>query len=231
MISALQKGAQRGFEVLVEKGPRHTINWFRYHFYERYREWSLGIETAGYGGWGRASEDSPDNNVYEPICYDCLDRALALLKIEPGKEILLDYGSGKGRIVTVAATHPFREVIGVELLPELVEIARDNVRRAYGKLKCKKINIIATDVTTFSVPADVSVFFFFNPFTGEIMKAAQQHIRRSLEQYPRKIRIVYMNPLSEPDPFQDCSWLEKSEEISPGWWQGMRFVIYSNNND
>ncbi len=228
MTNILHKGIQRGFQVLRDKGPLHTINWIQYHLYERYREWSLGIETAGYQGWGGASEDSPDNNVYEPLCYDCLDRALASLNIVPGKEVLLDYGSGKGRIVTVAATHPFHEVIGVELLPELVAIAENNVQRAAGKLKCRNVSIIATDVTRYVVPETVTVFFFFNPFTGKIMKAAQEGIRQSLERRSRKIRIVYMNPCSEPDSFADCDWLERAEDIPAGWWRGMRFVIYTN---
>ncbi len=229
MSKKLWNGFRKGIQVLLENGPGHTVSWVRYHLYERYREWSLGIETAGYQGWGAANDSSPDNSVYEPVCYDCLDRVLALLGIETDKEVFLDYGSGKGRVVTVAATHPFREVIGVELVPELVSIAENNIRRASGKFKCKKVNIVATDVTTFSVPDDVTVFFFFNPFTGNIMKKAQEQIYRSLNKNPRKIRIINMNSASDPDPFESCGWLQKTQDIPPGWWRKMRFVIHSNS--
>ncbi len=231
MSGVLKRGLQKGTRMLVEEGPGYTLDWIRYHLYERYREWQLGIETAEYRGWEAANDSSPENSVYEPVCYDCLDRVLTWLDIEPDKEVFLDYGSGKGRVVTVAATYPFREVMGIELVPELVTIAENNIRKAGKQLKCNQVNILVADVVSFSVPDNVTVFFLFNPFSGEVMRKAQENIHLSLIRNPRKIRIIYMNPISSPDPFTQCEWLNEVQAISPGWWRNMRFVVHSNRFD
>lgn len=213
--------------MLFRKGPCDTAKWAWYHFYERYREWSLGIETASSHEWANSFDDC-NYHDYEPLCYACLDGALSSLNIEAGKEVFLDYGSGKGRIVTVAATYPFQRVIGVEMLPELNTIANQNIRRAQRKLKCKDVETIATDATTYSVPRDVTVIFLFNPFLGQVLRAVQQQILKSLDDNPRKLTVVYMNPSAETDLFADCGWLEQTREIPTGRWDKVRFVVYES---
>ncbi len=46
-----------------------------------------------------------------------------------GDYTLVDIGAGKGRVVMMASEYAFREVVGVELNPRLVKIARRNVRK------------------------------------------------------------------------------------------------------
>ncbi|MFQ5734889.1 MAG: hypothetical protein ACE5KM_23385, partial [Planctomycetaceae bacterium] len=61
-----------------------------------------------------------------------------------------------------------------------------------------------------------------------ILRAAQQQIRKSLEAHPRQLQIVYMNPLENPDLFEECDWLVMREELPVGRWDAMRFRIYDS---
>ncbi|MFQ5733588.1 MAG: hypothetical protein ACE5KM_16745 [Planctomycetaceae bacterium] len=223
MIRMLVRGIRRVFT----KGPIDTARWAWYHVYEGSRERWLGIETIGSGAWADAFENQ-DCHEYQPLYYAGLDRAFKRLRIRRGKDVFLDYGSGMGRIVTVAATHPFKKVIGVEMLPDLNEISRTNIERARRRLKCPDVEIIQTDATTYELPPDVTVIFLFNPFFGDVLRAVQQQIRKSLEAHPRNLQLVYMNPLVDPDLFEECDWLTRRADLPVGLWTAMRFRLYEN---
>lgn len=224
MIRTIAKGVRRVFT----KGPVDTARWAWYHIYERSRERRLGIETEECDAWRDSFEDE-NYHVYQPLCYACLDTAFSRLEIRPGEDAFLDYGSGKGRIVTVAATHPFKKVIGVEMLADLNEAARANIERASKRLKCLDVEFVEADATKYELPADVTVIFLFNPFLGDVLKAVQRQIRKSLEAHPRGLQLVYMNPLENPDSFEECDWVVKREELPVGRWVAMRFRIYESS--
>ena len=90
-------------------------------------------------------------------------RRLALQR----SDVVVDLGCGKGLAVLVAAEHPVRRVIGVELVPELAVAAQANVERNHRRLR-SPVEIIATDVLDWSVPDDVTVVYAYSPFYGEI---------------------------------------------------------------
>ena len=217
----------RGIRRVFTKGPIDTVRWAWYHSYERYRERSLGIETEECDAW-QDSLDDENYHVYQPLCYSCIDTAFRRLEIRPGKDVFLDYGSGKGRIATVAATHPFKKVLGLELLPDLNAIAQANIDRARKRLKCPDVKFVEADATRYELPGEVTVLFLFNPFLFDVLKVVQQRIRESLETHPRRLQLVYMNPLEHPDLFEECDWLVKREDIPVGRWDGMRFRVYEN---
>ena len=218
----------KGIRRLFTKGPVDTARWTWYHIYERYREWSLGIKTNDCEAWVDFFGDS-DHHVYEPLCYACIDRALSSLTIRPGQDAFLDYGSGQGRIVTVAATYPFDRVIGIDMVPELNDIAEANIRRAQSKLKCKNVELHTDDATQYTVPPDVTVIFLFNPFRGDVLRAVQQQMHRSVQQTPRKLTIIYINPREDPNLFSECDWLVPVRKIPTGRWDTMRFLVYETH--
>lgn len=91
-----------------------------------------------------------------------------VLRPRNSDEVLLDYGSGLGRFVILAATMPFARIIGVELSPSLAEQARGNVLSCERSLVCKDIEIIIADATSDDVPDDVTTIYFNNPSPGRI---------------------------------------------------------------
>lgn len=180
--------------------------------HEVLKERSLGIETKSY-----VTRDKlgyiPEYNQYEPIQYRCLDIMFKHLSPDYENEVFIDYGSGKGRAVIVAATNPFRKVIGVEFSPELCEIARKNVERARKHLKCQEVEIVAMDATKYEVPQDVTLVFLYNPFTGEPLNMTGERIRASLQAAPRRLRIVYAHLESQPNVLDTWPWLRKTADL------------------
>lgn len=58
-------------------------------------------------------------------------------------DVFLDLGAGMGRMVLEAARYRFRKVIGVELVPELCDIARANLAKTRQRLRCRDIELVA----------------------------------------------------------------------------------------
>ena len=71
---------------------------------------------------------------YQAADVRLFKRALSLLTLEPSTYVFVDYGSGKGRALLLASLYPFKEVIGVEIAPELHAIAGANIAMKVGKV-------------------------------------------------------------------------------------------------
>jgi predicted RNA methylase len=153
----------------------------------------LGIDTSRevrLSSLGLAERDRVD---YEPSGWSSARIALDRLTVEPD-DVLIDLGSGKGRVVLEAAQRPFRRVIGVELSPELTRIARSNLAASRGRLRCQDVQLVTADVTSFEMPDDVTVVYLCNPFGGEVFTAALDAMIASVDRAPRRVRISYSIP-------------------------------------
>lgn len=111
-------------------------------------------------------------------------------------DVFVDFGSGKGRVVLLAATHfPFRRVIGVEIAEELNAIARENVARMQHRLQARSVEVVTTDAAEFRVPDDMTYAYFFNPFQGEVFQRVIDNIVASVDRVPRPLTLIYANPV------------------------------------
>jgi predicted RNA methylase len=110
----------------------------------------------------------------------------------------VDLGSGKGRTLLMASDYPFRRIVGVELIPALHQIAQENVRQYKSELqKCFVLETICADATTFLFPEEPLVVFLFNPFGESGMRQVVANIEQSLTAHPRRVYVLYHNPLLE----------------------------------
>jgi SAM-dependent methyltransferase len=153
------------------------------------------------------------------------------ITIDPAEDVFLDYGCGKGRAVVLAATHPFRKVMGVELSADLCERARDNLKRAGKKLRCKDVEIVNADAAHYRIPAEVSVIFLWNSFFGQVLIQAIEQVRLSLAASPRRLRLINASPHGERDVLQEYSWLTKRRELPAKFWTGVDIVEYEADCD
>lgn len=89
---------------------------------------------------------------YVPTPQPVVDRMLALAEVRPG-DMLIDLGSGDGRIPVTAASRYGIEAFGVDLNPQRVSEARSNARRAgvEDKARFEVRNLFDTEIARASV--------------------------------------------------------------------------------
>ena len=202
----------------VTKLRRHLVR-FLYRCSERVYEWRFGIATRTEVQLRDFGINDPAAFAHVATSYRRFFQLMKLLPIRPGEDVFLDFGAGMGRAVVLAATYPFRKVIGVELVPELANIARENVRRIRPRLTCPEVEIHNTDARNFEIPPEVSVIYFWNPFGEEILASVFENIIRSFRKAPRDLTIVHLSPKlpSCLDNIKDrFGWLKERQRTSLG---------------
>jgi hypothetical protein len=133
-----------------------------------------GIDTSGLVSLNSLDMLQHPNAVYAgPYGPSSVPQVRALIEkldIEIDRFIFIDYGSGKGRVLLVAAQFPFREVIGVEFSRQLHEIALRNIAQfPADQLHCRSIRSTLEDATAFVLPPSDLVCYFYNPFGVEVL--------------------------------------------------------------
>src|SRR5258708_34671904 len=98
----------------------------------------------------------------------------------------IDVGSGKGRVLLMAADYPFRRILGVELLPDLHRVAQANIT-AYknDSQRCFALATVAADARAFVFPAEPSVLYLFNPLPEAALIQMMSNLEHSLSENPR----------------------------------------------
>ena len=108
----------------------------------------------------------------------------------------IDMGSGKGRMLLLAAELPFRRIVGVEFASDLNVIAQNNARSYRNpKQRCTNIESLNMDAAEYEFPNEPSLLYFFYPFHQMLMQAVIQNLDRSLSEHPRDVILVYLNPV------------------------------------
>jgi SAM-dependent methyltransferase len=176
--------------VAREHGTVSTLRWVADYLMDAGYEWRFSVGTAETASKESLGLDA-DANEYVPTSYSQFFRAMHRV---PARGTFVDYGCGAGRIVLCAATLPFQRAIGIEVSNELVAAARNNLARTRRKLLCREVEFVAANAATWQPPDDVTVFYFFNPFFGDTLKATMQNIAASLRRAPREAWIVFGCP-------------------------------------
>jgi predicted RNA methylase len=152
-----------------------------------------GLDTAGRDGAVYGAEGHSFG--YVPTSWRVLREVFPHGSVSPA-DVLLDYGSGKGRTaIWVAARFQLRRVIGVDVDEGAQKAAQENLARWQGRLRCKSVQFICADATEFEVPDDVSIVYFYNPFGGDVFDRALGKVRASLARRPRSLQVIYVYPL------------------------------------
>jgi SAM-dependent methyltransferase len=140
--------------------------------------------------------DGPDR-VWEhiPSPWGVLGRILRAGEIA-SDEVFIDIGCGMGPVlVEAAARYPFRRVIGIDVVPQFTEVARQMIARGRQRLRCRAIEITTADVLEYDIPDDVTVAFMADPFRGRLFDAVIAKLIASVDRNPRRLRIIYSWPV------------------------------------
>jgi hypothetical protein len=105
------------------------------------------------GSAALAQQQRPQLDVhFVPTPQEVVDRMLAMAKVT-AKDFVIDLGSGDGRIVIAAATKYGARGLGVDLDPDRIKEANENLRKAGvgDKVEFRQQNLFETDLSQATV--------------------------------------------------------------------------------
>jgi hypothetical protein len=171
-------------------------------------DWDFRVDTTSATvGW-RERLLGLFHSPYQPTDPALFHQMLAALKIDFRDFTFIDVGSGKGRVLLVAADYPFRRILGVELFANLHRVAEINIRNyKRDSQQCQAIESICADARKFQFPPEPTVLYLFNPLPEPGLIEMLGNLEMSLRQHPRQVYVFYHNPLLEhvltQSPFLD----------------------------
>jgi predicted RNA methylase len=179
---------------LVGRQLRRPLDYGREYALDR----KYGLETRGRSKIAAETLDRAvhrDGVDFESTPPPSWRKVLRALPIDdPGDFTFVDLGCGKGFVLALAALHGFGRVVGVELDPELAQKARANAQVLSERMS-KAVEVVEGDATNFDLPIEPSVIYLYNPFGPQTMRDVVRNVDRSLDERPRALFVVYVNPL------------------------------------
>lgn len=151
------------------------------------REWDkkLKINTIG-----RLDAHADDHHYpYEPTPYSVLERLGESGYIGKNSH-LIDYGCGKGRVGFFLNHVIGCRVTGVEYNRAIFDEALASLQ-SYGN--GKGVSIVCENAETYDI-GDADCFYFFNPFSVEILQSVMAMISGSYYTTPRTMRFFFYYP-------------------------------------
>lgn len=163
--------------------------------YGAWFDWRGGVETTAEVA---GSEHVGDRHVYQPADVWRLPGILPARDVSPD-DVLVDVGSGKGRVVLFAVhRYPFRRIIGVEVSAELHAVAERNLDTLDTERR-SRVELCRGDVSHWPLPDDTTVLHLFNPFGAATLRAFLAEVAASQRRRPRLVRMVYIRPVLHGD--------------------------------
>ncbi len=130
---------------------------------------------------------------YEPTPYSVLER-LANSGLIRKKDVVLDYGCGKGRVDFFLSYQTKSNTIGIEYDERIYRMALENRKTAVSKARTEFVPVRAEE---YDVPPEANRFYFFNPFSIELLRKVIARIRESYYGNPREMLLFFYYPSEE----------------------------------
>lgn len=136
------------------------------------------------------------HSPYQPTDPALFHEMLGNLDIPFEDFVFIDIGSGKGRVLLMAADYPFRRILGIELLLELHRVGEENIARYKNdSQRCFAIESICGDAVEFCFPLEPLVVYLFNPLPELGLIQLLGNLEQSLREHPRPVFVIYHNPV------------------------------------
>lgn len=149
----------------------------------------LNIRTTGID---RSNSDQY-RYPYEPTPYCVLERLANSGWIDKANT-LIDYGCGKGRVDFFLSYQTRCHSIGVEYDERIFAKAEENREVAVSS---ERVEFILANAENYMVPERVDRFFFFNPFSRELLQKVVSRILESYYAAPRRMLLFFYYPSDE----------------------------------
>lgn len=148
----------------------------------------LKIHTVGRDDFNEDEYHYP----YEPTPYSVLLRLVESDYISRDS-VVVDYGCGKGRVGFFLNHKLGCRTIGVEYDERIYENALQNLNSYAGS---HGVEFVHTAAENFEIK-DADSFYFFNPFSVEILRSVLGRIMDSYYKNPRKMQLFFYYPNEE----------------------------------
>ncbi|MEE1087139.1 MAG: SAM-dependent methyltransferase [Schaedlerella sp.] len=149
----------------------------------------LQIKTSG-----RDDSNSDQYHYpYEPTPYSVLER-LANSGLIRKKDVLLDYGCGKGRVDFFLSYQTKAMTIGIEYDERIYQGALNNQKTAVSRTRAE---MTMARAEAYEVPVEVNRCYFFNPFSVELLRKVMARILESYYAAPREMLLFFYYPSEE----------------------------------
>ena len=145
------------------------------------RKLNIGTFSANH------EKDDKNHSRYEPTPYSVLER-LSESGLIGQNDILIDYGSGKGRVGFFMTYAAGCETIGVEYDEKLCTEAGLNLSKYAGRRD--KVHFVCENAENYIVK-NANCFYFFNPFSVKILFSVLGRIYDSYYENPRKMHLFF----------------------------------------
>ncbi len=161
-------------------------------------DWDFRVDTTSATvGW-RERLLGLFHSPYQPTDPALFREMLTELKVDLREFTFIDIGSGKGRVLLMAADYPFRRILGVELFAALHRVAEENIcNYKSDSQQWRAIESVCMDAREFEFPPEPTVLYLFNPLPEPGLIEMVGNLEISLRDLPRPIYVLYHNPLLE----------------------------------
>ena len=160
-----------------------------------YYEKLFNIKTTGEQ---QGFYESHHYNRYEATSYLALETLFKEYCVN-GKDSVVDFGCGKGRLPFYINYYYNSKVTGIEMNNNYFEICINN-KKSYLKHHNKsrdKIEFINTFAEEYQISNSDNKFYFFNPFSVQLFMKVIKNILLSVESFPREIDLILYYPSEE----------------------------------
>jgi 16S rRNA G966 N2-methylase RsmD len=142
-----------------------------------------------------ASPNKAHGRYYEGTNVFIFKEVFSQVEVDAPNSCFIDFGSGKGKAMFLAAEMGFRKVIGVEFSRELTDICRRNLEIFRRKSGTKtEFEIVHMDAAAYPISQDANVLYFSNPFDEVLINKVIENILKSFEEFPREILALHLHP-------------------------------------
>lgn len=163
-----------------------------------------GTDTGGIEPLWKFKIHSPNAHFgsrYEVTQEQELADAVTFLNEDLKNFTFIDLGCGKGRTLLVASKLGFKQMIGVEFVRELVEIARTNV----AKRQIANAVVLHADAADFEFPDSNLVVYLYNPFSQEVLRGVVAKMKAGCS---KRLYVIYKGSQCT-EIFDSCSFLTR----------------------
>lgn len=138
--------------------------------------------------------ENPINGESTPFQHASIEGVFNEIDMFDTQKKFFDYGCGKGQVLLMAFLRGYEKVGGIDINKDCVNAAYNNLSRLGYHA-----TIALGDAKEYRDIDDFNIFFFYNPFSSEILIPVLKNIEQSYCAKKRKIYLVYGNPFNHRD--------------------------------